>query len=141
MENENDNRARSITVGTAFGGVTEVMMRNNKGEVIWCLLQPVEVVEFIHQLSANIGCHINIIPRKDFAAWRDWRYNSEELAWSRGDQHFQGVGWAPHPKLSQENWENATKLAAPEEQAGFNLLKVEPEKNKQRRKRKELTKE
>jgi hypothetical protein len=32
----NRNRARSITVGTAFGGTTEVMMRSDGGRHIWC---------------------------------------------------------------------------------------------------------
>lgn len=65
-------RARSVTVGTSFGGVTELMMRNNDGNIIWTPMQPVEVVELIHQLAANIGCHIHIQPRQDFASWRAW---------------------------------------------------------------------
>jgi hypothetical protein len=36
----NRNRARSITVGTAFGGTTEVMMRSDGGRHIWCTMQP-----------------------------------------------------------------------------------------------------
>lgn len=75
---ENTSRARSITVGTAFGGVTEIMMRKNDGGVIWCVLQPVEVVELIHQLSANIGCHISIKPRSDFSSWRGWNTDRNE---------------------------------------------------------------
>lgn len=66
------NRARSITVGTAFNGVTEIMMRGD-GKYIWCILQPAEVTELIHQLAANIGCHIHIQPRDDFSSWRKWR--------------------------------------------------------------------
>lgn len=142
MRNENDNRARSITVGTAFGGVTEIMMRNSLGDVTWCILQPVEVVELVHQLTANIGCHINITPRKDFAAWRDWRYTDEELAWYRGEQGPPGVGWAPIVQKS-EHYENGTSLPPPEKQPGLNPIQVEtePKKIKEKIKRKELTKE
>lgn len=82
-----ESRARSITVGTAFGGTTEISMRSDSGQNLWCLMQPVEVVELIHQLAANVGCHIALKPRKDFAAWRDWRVDEEEkLAYN---------GWAP----------------------------------------------
>lgn len=69
----NFNRARSITVGTAFGGTTEVSMRGNGDRFLYSLMQPVEVIELIHQLAANIGCHIAIKPRDDFGSWREWR--------------------------------------------------------------------
>lgn len=74
----NLNRARSITVGTAFGGTTEIMMRSDGGRHIWCVMQPVEVIELIHQLSANVGCNAQLTPRKDFASWRDWRVSEAE---------------------------------------------------------------
>lgn len=90
------NRARSITVGTCFGGTTEVMMRDSAGRVMWSPMQPVEVVELIHQLAANIGCHINLVPRNDFASWRNWNYTKEELEHYRGVQYLPGVGHAPH---------------------------------------------
>lgn len=80
-------RARSIAVGTAFGGTTEVNMRCDDGRSVWCLMQPVEVVELINQLAANVGCHIALKPRKDFATWRDWRVTEEEKL------HYNG--WAP----------------------------------------------
>ena len=38
-------RARSVTVGTAFGGTTEISMRANDGSNLWCIMQPVEVIE------------------------------------------------------------------------------------------------
>lgn len=72
------NRARSITVGTCFGGTTELMMRGNDGSVLWSPMQPVEVIELIHQLAANVGCHINIKPRDDFSSWREWRVSEAE---------------------------------------------------------------
>lgn len=89
------SRARSLTIGTAFGGVTEIMMRRPNGEIIWCTLQPVEVMELIHQLSANIGCHIKIVPRLDFSSWRDWRLTAEELEHYRGLQIHPAVGSPP----------------------------------------------
>lgn len=67
------NRARSVTVGTAFGGTTEVTMRMNSGRTVWAVLQPVEVIELIHQLAANVGCHVALKPRNDFASWRKWK--------------------------------------------------------------------
>lgn len=83
------NRARSVTVGTAFGGMTELSMRAIDGKTIWCIMQPVEVVELVHQLSANIGCHIAIKPRDDFSSWREWRVSEAEK------KHLNGH--PPHP--------------------------------------------
>ena len=72
------NRARSFNIGTAFGGVTEISMRRDDGQTTYAILQPVEVVELLHQLAANVGCHVALKPRKDFASWRDWRVTEEE---------------------------------------------------------------
>lgn len=80
----NLNRARSISAGTAFGGTTEIMMRGDGGRHLWCIMQPVEVVEFIRQLAANVGCDIALKPRQDFSSWRDWRVTDEEK------QHLNG---------------------------------------------------
>ena len=66
------SRAQSITVGTCFGGTTEITMRAH-GAHLWTVMQPVEVIELIHQLAANVGCHISIKPRSDFSSWRDWK--------------------------------------------------------------------
>jgi len=84
----NYNRARSFTVGTAFGGTTEIMMRGDGGRHLWCLMQPVEVVEFIHQLAANVGCSAQLTPRKDFASWRDWRVSEAEQKHLNGHPPF-----------------------------------------------------
>lgn len=106
LEGEN-NRARSVTVGTAFGGVTEVGMRARTGTYVWCLLQPTEVTELIHQLAANIGCHINIKPRNDFGSWRQWKEDETPL--------LAGTGWAPwsnhppHAKIAHENQPGLSK--------------------------------
>jgi hypothetical protein len=81
------SRARSISVGTAFGGTTEVSMRADDGASLWCFMQPVEVIELIHQLAANVGCHIALKPRDDFSSWREWRVSEAEK------KHLNG--WAP----------------------------------------------
>jgi hypothetical protein len=94
-QEEAHHRARGLTVGTAFGGCTEITMRGQGAQFLFAILQPVEVVELINQLSANIGCHIHIIPRQDFASWRDWKVSEEELAHCRGVQYTPGVGWPP----------------------------------------------
>lgn len=84
----NLNRARSISVGTAFGGTTEIIMRGNGGRYMWCVMQPVEVTELIHQLAANIGCHIAVKPRDDFASWREWRVSEAEKKHLNGHAPF-----------------------------------------------------
>lgn len=84
----NYNRARSIMVGTAFGGTSEIMMRGDGGRHLWCVMQPVEVVELIHQLAANVGCDAKITPRKDFSSWRDWRVSEAEQKHLNGHAPF-----------------------------------------------------
>lgn len=68
---ENQSRARSLTIGTATGGIIEVGMRGDNNR-LWYLLQPTEAVEIINQLSAAAGLEIAIRPRNDFASWRSW---------------------------------------------------------------------
>lgn len=124
------NRARSVMVGTAFGGVTEVSMRANDGKNLWCTLQPVEVIELIHQLAANVGCHINLQPRRDFSSWRDWKYTEEELAHYRGVQPFPGVGHAPHSNDMAPHQEKGQVLPPPEKQPGLKIdVPVRSEEN------------
>lgn len=84
----NKNRARSITIGTSFGGTSEIMMRGDGGRHLWCLMQPVEVIELIHQLSANVGCQAQLNPRKDFSTWRDWRVSEAEQKHLNGHPPF-----------------------------------------------------
>ena len=92
-------RARSYTVGSAFGGTTEISMRS-PAATVHALLQPVETIELIHQLAANVGCHIHIMPRQDFSSWRGWEMSKEELEHYRGINP-PGVGHPAH--LSQES--------------------------------------
>ena len=83
------HRSRSVTVGTAFGGVTELTLRGQGNKFLFALLQPVEVIELIHQLSANIGCHLALKPREDFASWRHWKVSDQ--------QRIHLNGHPPHP--------------------------------------------
>jgi hypothetical protein len=115
-------RARSVTVGTAFGGTTELMLRGNDGNVIWAIMQPVEVVELIHQLAANVGCHIHLQPRNDFASWRNWKNTDAEL------EHYRhggaallspGVGHPPHVNDMAPHQRIGQNLPAPEQQPGL----------------------
>lgn len=84
----NYNRARSVTVGTAFGGTAEIMMRGDGGRHLWCAMQPVEVIELIYQLAANVGCNVQLAPRKDFSSWRDWRVSEAEKNHLNGHPPF-----------------------------------------------------
>ena len=128
-------RARSITVGTAFGGTTEVMLRGNDGNIIWTILQPVEVIELIHQLSANVGCHIQLQPRSDFASWRQWNYTEEELRHYRhgGAQLISpGMGCAPMVNDMAPHTNRGQVLPKPEEQPGLQpALMAKETKNEQ----------
>jgi hypothetical protein len=104
------NRARSVTVGTCFGGTTELMMRGNDGSVLWTPMQPVEVIELIHQLAANVGCHIALKPRQDFASWRNWKVDNTMIA---------GNGWPPFVNDMAPHQHIGQNLPAPEQQPGL----------------------
>ena len=116
---EAEARARSVTVGTCFGGTTEISMRGAFGKNLYAILQPVEVIELIHQLAANVGCHIHIQPRRDFSSWRDWKYTDEELAHYRGAQQLPGVGHPPHANDMVPHNQIGANLPAPEQQPGL----------------------
>jgi hypothetical protein len=96
-----ETRARSVMVGTAFGGSTEISMRLNNGVSVWAILQPVETIELIHQLAANVGCHINIQPRKDFSSWRGWINNDGSGYPEFGNHPPQAIGVNSHPREEQ----------------------------------------
>lgn len=116
--NESVTRARSFTVGTAFGGAVEIAMRGEGGSHMWSILQPVEAVEILHQLAAAVGCHIHLTPRYDFAAWRNWKNSPEELERFRGAQNLPGVGHPPHAKALVDGG-YGTNLPPPEQQPGM----------------------
>ena len=128
-QNEDGRRARGFTIGTAGGGTTEITMRGPGCQFLFHLAQPVEVVEIIHQLCANIGCHINIVPRQDFASWRDWRVTEEELAHARGQQQLQGVGWPPFVSDISPHLQVGVNMPHPDEQPGGALKKFEEKEN------------
>lgn len=113
------HRARSVTVGTCFGGTVELSMRRIDGTNTYAILQPVEAIELIHQLAAGIGCHIHIQPRRDFASWRDWKYTEEELAHYRGQQSLPGVGHPPHSNDMAPHQDKGQVLPPPEQQPGL----------------------
>jgi hypothetical protein len=118
---EQRDRARSVTVGTAFGGVTELIMRRTDGTFTYAIMQPVEIVELIHQLAANVGCHMQLVPRKDFASWRDWKLTEAELAHYRGVQPLPGVGWPPYSNDMAPHNQVGANLPPPEQQPGLNF--------------------
>ena len=64
-------RARSLSVGTAGGGIVEVNMRGDFSN-LWYLLQPTEAVEIIEQLAAAAGIEIAMRPKQNFSTWRSW---------------------------------------------------------------------
>jgi hypothetical protein len=106
-------------------------------------MQPVEVIEFVHQLAANIGCHLQLVPRKDFGAWRDWKYTEAELTHYRGEQFLPGVGWPPHPNDMASHSQVGASLPPPEQQPGLNFtgtsndetMAIEAPKQRRRAKR------
>lgn len=80
------NRARSISVGTAFGGIVEISLRTDTHHV-YAQIQPTEVIEFIEQLAAGVGVEIAMRPKLNFASWRGWeevidqRIGWDKIAW------------------------------------------------------------
>jgi hypothetical protein len=122
----NETRGRGLTVGTAFGGTTEVSMRRSDGSSTWVLLQPVEVVELIYQLAANVGCNIDLQPRNDFATWRTWNHTISELEHFRGTPAPIGAGHPPHVKAIKHGG-YASQLPPAEEQPGMPLSLVKEE--------------
>jgi hypothetical protein len=103
----NLNRSRAIAVGTAFGGTTEVSMRGNGDKFLYCLMQPVEVIELIHQLAANVGCHIALKPREDFSSWREWRVSEAEKKHLNGQAPFVN-DMAVFQQLGASNFDQTT---------------------------------
>lgn len=67
-------RGRSLTVGTAGGGIIELCIRADYSS-LWYQIPPTEAVELIGQLAAAAGVEIAIRPRNDFASWRSWDQN------------------------------------------------------------------
>ena len=68
---QNQTRARSLSVGTAGGGIIELNMRGDYGN-LWYQMQPTEAIEIIGQIAAASGIEIAMRPRQDFSSWRSW---------------------------------------------------------------------
>jgi hypothetical protein len=68
---QRQTRARSLSVGTAGGGVIELNMRGDFAN-LWYQMQPTEAIEIIGQLAAACGVEVAMRPRQDFASWRSW---------------------------------------------------------------------
>lgn len=87
-------RAQSVNVGKSGPGSTEISLRAPNGNYLFAICHPAEVIELVHQLAANIGCHIHIQPRQDFSSYREWQEVDESML-----EHLNG--WAPFPQLQQ----------------------------------------
>ena len=104
---QNRNRARSITIGTAFGGILEISMRSDSASV-YAQIQPTEGVELIEQLAAGLGIEIAMRPKQDFASWRGWedvigqRVPLDRLSW-KGAAAWQLYEGEELEKKYQEN--------------------------------------
>lgn len=82
----NINRARSITVGTAFGGIIEISLRTDTN-FFYAQLQPTEAVEIIEQLASACGLQLALRPKQDFSSWRGWELTEESdirVLWKGG---------------------------------------------------------
>ena len=89
-------RAQSWSIGKCGACSTEISLRGDDGAYLFTILHPADVVEAIHQLAANIGCHIHIQPRNDFASFREWKQPTEEDL-----NHLNG--WTPFPGISRDH--------------------------------------
>ncbi len=119
---QNKNRARSITVGTAFGGVVEINMRSDVASV-YAQMQPTESIELIEQLAAGCGVEIAMRPKQNFASWRGWeevlghKINIEDVSWKGA------AAW----QISSESRKKMIESAKEEEQS-----QLEKPKNKKK---------
>lgn len=98
---QNKNRARSITVGTAFGGAIEINMRGDYHS-LWCILSPVEAVEMLEQLAAAAGVQVATRPKDDFSAWRGWDVDNVEYIHWKGAAPWQVAPENRHAKKELE---------------------------------------
>lgn len=125
----NKNRARSFSVGTAFGGIIEVSMRGDHHN-LWCILQPVEAVEFIEQLAAAAGLQVALRPKQDFSTWRGWNVETEDKYWV-GAARWQ-LGDDPHNRALEAAEEKIKELEAAKETESLKekIKELEAEKEK-----------
>lgn len=126
---QNQNRARSITVGTAFGGIVEINMRSDIASV-YAQMQPTEAIELIEQLAAGVGVEIAMRPKVNFASWRGWEeVIDQRIGWDK-------IGWKGTAawQLGGNDLEKNYQLKGQEDQK---QLSPEKEKKTTRKKSKE----
>lgn len=120
---QNKNRARSITVGTAFGGAVEVNMRGDYHS-LWCILSPVEAIEVLEQIAAAVGVQVATKPKDDFSAWRGWDVTNVD--------HIHWKGAAPW-QVAPENRHDSKELEGSKEPKQLPPSKEETETSKKTR--------
>lgn len=137
---QNRNRARSVTVGTSFGGIVEIILRSDLATV-YAQMQPVEVVELIEQLASGCGLNIIMKPKQDFASWRGWeevigqRIGFDQVSW-KGT-----AAWQLNGEKVEENYKNKMKLLEPKKIEVKQLESSEPNKPTKYTRKKQVTKE
>ena len=141
---QNQNRARSITVGTAFGGVVEINMRSDIASV-YAQMQPTEAIELIEQLAAGVGVEVAMRPKVNFASWRGWeevidqRVGWDKIAWKGA------AAWQLNGTQLEENIQKALGSSEPDEQKSLQSSTQEsveePSKNTTKKGRKTKKKE
>lgn len=102
---QNTNRARSVTVGTAFGGVVELIVRSDYATV-WAQMQPVEAIELMEQIAAGCGVEIAMRPKQNFASWRGWQ---EIINQEVRIESIEWKGTAPYQLRQQEESDRLLK--------------------------------
>ena len=108
-------RARSITVGTAFGGIVEVTLRADD-DFLYAQIQPTEVIELIEQLAAGVGVEVAMRPKVNFASWRGWeevidqRVGWDKIAWKGA------AVWQLNGTEIEKNFQKALGSSEPDEQ-------------------------
>ena len=134
--NANKNRAQSLSIGSSASGTTEITMRGETGAFLWNIYQPTQVIEFIHQLAASVGCHIHIQPRNDFSSWRQWKEPSEsERLHLKGFPPF-ALGESNHHKIGLEQKSSELNVAKLEEKENAVATKKAVNKRSVKRTRK-----
>lgn len=128
---QNESRARSITVGTAFGGIVEINMRADIGTV-YANLQPTEAIEIIEQLAAGVGVEIAMRPKKNFASWRGWEEVIEQRV-SIENLSFKGAAaWQIGPRREvqrareeEEEFQELEKILKNSKRIGERFKRIE----------------
>lgn len=136
---QNRNRARSITVGTAFGGVVEISIRSDIA-TIYAQMQPTEAIELIEQIAAGVGVEIAMRPKVNFASWRGWeevigqRVSFDKIAWKGA------AAWQLDGQSVEENYQKQIEGSRTEE-VSVKQIEASEEKKSTRTTKKRKVKE